>query len=338
MSAEVIEMTPHTLQRAGVVTEGNQYVHSTAVAPVASMFTGLTRQERELAATGLVETASGMLKQAVEAGESAEVMSSYKDQAAAIADLTKRIDVSKDVVLDAQVLQRRAERALGVAIRAGQAVGTIRGGSNGGDRRSVADASTEIGSPYDFAKHTELYGDGKAGGNGILTMADSGSNAEFDEAVTEAREEGNVSRANVVRKLKQVTVRAEASNVASESHRADMLAWHQYLAEKYPLPRLAFEVEGHERHSTAEAFASAARETYKVSYRFNEKSYARHAAQSADWLERSSMNLEVALDVLTHIDFSTITPEQAHEALQRIEALPHQLKLYIRELKGITNE
>lgn len=338
MSAEVIEMTPHTLQRAGVVTEGNQYVHSTAVAPVASMFTGLTRQERELAATGLVETASGMLKQAVEAGESAEVMSSYKDQAAAIADLTKRIDVSKDVVLDAQVLQRRAERALGVAIRAGQAVGTIRGGSNGGDRRSVADASTEIGSPYDFAKHTELYGDGKAGGNGILTMADSGSNAEFDEAVTEAREEGNVSRANVVRKLKQTAVRAEASEDASEAHRSDMQAWHEQLADKYPLPRLAFEAEGRQRHETLTSFQNAATSRYNVKYRFNEKSYARHAAQSADWLERSSMNLEVALDVLTHIDFSTITPEQAHEALQRIEALPHQLKLYIRELKGITNE
>ena len=340
MSAEVIEMTPHTLQRAGVVTEGNQYVQSTAVAPVASMFSGLTRQERELAVTGLIQTATGMLRDAVKAGEPAEVMAGYKDQAAAIADLTKRIDVSKDAVLDAQVLQRRAERGLGLAIRAGQASGAIRGaggsGSNqhGGINREPRNSSgpVEAISPLSLATNAELSGD--RGGDGIYAMADNGTLDDFNEALSAARAERNVSRANVVRKLKGAI---ESNQTGDGPGTDERLGFLKHLASKYPTMRIAFAKEGHQRYSSERSLDSSAFRL-GVKWRFAEREYVKHAAQSADWLERSSMNLEVALDVLTHIDFSTITPEQAHEALQRIEALPHQLKLYIRELKGITNE
>lgn len=347
MSAEVIEMAPHKLQLVGAGAERHQQDQSTAMVPAASMFAGLTLMEREIMVTGLIETAARSLREAVKAGEPAEVMSAYKDQTAAIADLTKRIDVSKDAVLDAQVLQRSAERSLGVAIRQGQEDGSIaRKGQGGGPKSdyvrngshisviSSSNVEQDVPGPMDFASRAELHG--HSGGTGIYALADNGTEEDFEAALTEAREDGNVSRMNVVRKLKERVERAEVESASSEAKRTDMLAWHQQLAETYPLPRLAFEAEGHERHSTAEAFASAARDTYKVSYRFNEKSYAKHVAQSQDWLDRSSMSIEVSLGVLSHIDFSTITPEQAEEALQRIDL--SQLKQYIKTLEGITNE
>lgn len=341
MSAEVIEMTPHTLQRAGVVTEGNQYVHSTPASDVA-LLDGLSKEHQELAVTRMLDQSKQWLDRAMEATNPAREVADFKAFVATVAEAAKQKKLSEDIQLDSTEMVRRSERALGVAIRKGQGVGVIethdeararagkiaRGSHQNGDNILIKER------PVDFASSSELsnsYG-------GIYDMTDDVSDAQFEEALTDAKSEENMSRANVVRHVKRIKDRDDRAQTALIAHREDMQAWHLRLADKYPLPRLAFEAEGHERHSTAEAFASAARETYKVSYRFNEKSYARHAAQSADWLERSSMNLEVALDVLTHIDFSTITPEQAHEALQRIEALPHQLKLYIRELKGITNE
>ena len=117
---------------------------------------------------------------------------------------------------------------------------------------------------------------------------------------------------------------------------AEMKEWHHELSTRYLTPRLAFEAEGHKRHDNSESFARSAR-SYGVEYRFNERQYAKHAAQSQDRLDRSTMSIEVAIDVLSHIDFSTITPEQAVEALQRID-VRNKLGFYIRSLKEIINE
>lgn len=138
----------------------------------------------------------------------------------------------------------------------------------------------------------------------------------------------------VRRKTESATTEMPATETSRPGHREEMRTWHQSLADRYPLPRLAFEAEGRTRHSTVDAFATAARDTYGIKYRFTEKAYAKHAEQSQDWLERSSTNIEVALDVLGHIDFSTITKEQAEEALQRLD-VTRQLNIYIRSLKEI---
>lgn len=339
MTGTVHEMAPLVLQHDGAGAERHQQGNSTSLVPSAGMFAGLTRLERELQVTVLVEHTAATIREARKAGEPAEVMSAYKDQAAAIADLSKRVDVAKDIILDTQVVQRSAERGLGSAIRAGQADGTIRAqGTNAKvhvagirgsvSRKSEPDVHDDRVSPEAFFTHGEERRD-------IYALADNGTEEDFDAALVEAREEGNVSRANVVRKLKDRVARDEADQANREARRGDMQAWHEQLSEKYPLPRLAFEAEGHERHSTVEAFASAARETYKVGYRFNEKTYAKHVAQSQTWLENVAMSIEVSRDVLSHIDYSTITPEQADDALQRIDL--RQLKKFITNLEGIKN-
>ena len=111
-------------------------------------------------------------------------------------EFAKRLDLSKDTVLEAQMQQRRWERALGTAIREGQAAGEIR--SNG--QREGA-SSPGVSSPADYASHNDLNGRGTEK-PGIYALADNATDDQFESALTTARDEGNVSRANVVRKLK----------------------------------------------------------------------------------------------------------------------------------------
>ena len=111
------------------------------------------------------------------------------------AEFAKRLDLSKDTVLEAQMQQRRWERALGTAIREGQAAGEI---ARRGQRTS--DSGSEV-APAHFATQRELQG--KPGeNNGIYALTDNATDDQFESALTTARDEGNVSRANVVRKLK----------------------------------------------------------------------------------------------------------------------------------------
>lgn len=159
----------------------------------------------ETSVLSLLEHAALWLSEAVHRGEAADV-ALVKAQIATAAEATKQLNLSKDIQLDAQEMVRRAEYALGKAIRRGQAEGTIR--SNGQksvthDRWNGANRMTEssilIG-PGDFATKAELSG--KLGSDGIYAMTDGVEPEDFDQAVTSAKAEGNLSRANVVRKVK----------------------------------------------------------------------------------------------------------------------------------------
>lgn len=114
------------------------------------------------------------------------------------AEFAKRLDLSKDTVLEAQMQQRRWERALGVAIREGQERGEIATQATGRPRGSTFQESTSV-KLSDLATSTELHG---KRGDGIYALTDNATDDQFESALTTARDEGNVSRANVVRKLK----------------------------------------------------------------------------------------------------------------------------------------
>lgn len=103
---------------------------------------------------------------------------------------------------------RRAERGLGVAIREGQANGTVETPDEGKlrgvlNRRmgssSAAGAELEKLRPTDLATARELTG---SRGAGIYAITDAVSDEQFETAVTEAKAEGNLTRANVTRKCK----------------------------------------------------------------------------------------------------------------------------------------
>jgi hypothetical protein len=116
---------------------------------------------------------------------------------------TAQKQLGKDAQLAAAEIVRRAERGIGVAIRRGQQTGEIakrgdrgsRGapgvhGGNPGDRRG-----DNLGSPGSFFRHGDERADAYA-------MTDGVSDTDFENALGEAKAEGNLSRANVVRKVR----------------------------------------------------------------------------------------------------------------------------------------
>lgn len=104
----------------------------------------------------------------------------------------------KELAFDAQLaateIVRRCERRMGELVREGQRDGTIRKPSRVTGRGNGR--VDDIPKPRDFFsgdyERTESY-----------VMAEAPAE-QFEEAITEAREEGNLSRANVVRKVKGV--------------------------------------------------------------------------------------------------------------------------------------
>ena len=125
------------------------------------------------------------------------------------AEFSKRLDLSKDLRLESDMQVRRWERALGTAIREGQERGEISGRGTHGNHQNghtVGRSSDTVSSarPSDFASPGELNG-GKSS-VGIYALTDNATDDQFESALTSARDEGNVSRANVVRKLRDAQV------------------------------------------------------------------------------------------------------------------------------------
>lgn len=172
----------------------------------------------EVSVVSMLEHAKQWLATAVETTGPAEIAAA-KAQIATAETYARELHLSKDIQQDAQEMVRRAEYALGKAIRKGQAEGTIatrgqvRTAGFGEDR--VHTTNFGKASPTDFAPHHELSGQSNKG-NGIYGMAEA-EPAEFETALTEAKAEGNVSRANVVRKVKS------QESPATRQQRADLI-------------------------------------------------------------------------------------------------------------------
>ena len=119
-----------------------------------------------------------------------------KSQAEAIRVYTTTKQLGRDAELAAAEIVRRAERGIGVCIRRGQQAGEITAAPTLAGARTANNSASAR--PTDFASTTELNGNG----SGIYAMTDGVTDEQFEEAVEEAKAEGNLSRANVVRKAK----------------------------------------------------------------------------------------------------------------------------------------
>lgn len=176
-----------------------------------------------VAITGYLQQARDWLATAVET-TGPEQIAAAKAEIATAAEATKQLGLSKEIREDAVEMVRRAEYALAKSIRKGQAEGTVatRGKTSHGE---------VLDSPTKFASESDLY----SAKTTIHDLSDDVSDDEFEEALTEAREEGNLSRANVVRKIecrggrgeregrtKRATRRAPLTDFAFEAS-ADLL-------------------------------------------------------------------------------------------------------------------
>ncbi len=158
------------------------------------------------AVTALLDQARFGLRVAIAAQDLHRIVE-WKAKAVAVQEVARQLQLGKDMQLDATEFVRRAERGLGVAIREGQAQGVVEtideARIRAGKARHSAPGSQPLAEkprPIDYAKPSDLSGSGA--GPGIYDLTDEVSDEVFEEAIAEAREEVNLSRANVARKAK----------------------------------------------------------------------------------------------------------------------------------------
>jgi hypothetical protein len=120
----VTEMAPHVLQDAGAGADGDQSRQSTPTTDVA-MLDALPKEQQEMAVTMMLDQSKQWLDRAMEATNPARAVADFKAFVATVAEASKQKKLSEGIQLDATEMVRRAERALGVAIRDGQASGNI---------------------------------------------------------------------------------------------------------------------------------------------------------------------------------------------------------------------
>jgi hypothetical protein len=123
----------------------------------------------------------------------------FKAWAATVEEATRQKNLGRDIELTAAEMVRRAERGIGVAIRRGQEAGEIsKPYDNLRHGQGAVDKTSLPPSPTNYATSAEL----SSNGAGIYHMTDGVTDEQFDAAIDEAKTEGNLSRANVVRKVK----------------------------------------------------------------------------------------------------------------------------------------
>lgn len=166
---------------------------------------------REEAVTRYLEHARDQLTLAISLSDSGIAalteLVPVKAEVATAADAARHLGLSREIQADAVEMVRRSEYALGKAIRAGQERGEIwhtrlgkprPGNDPGGDSTWVR----PIPSPSAFASPVDIHPG--ATGTPVYDLVDGVTDAQFEAALSEARAEGNLSRANVARKTKAV--------------------------------------------------------------------------------------------------------------------------------------
>lgn len=230
--------------------------------------------------------------------------------------------------------------ALGIAIQemekpaalermlAGKAPSVPGNGGYGHESREIAADAVGM-SPATFTRMKTL----------VTTASDESEPDEVREAAREAIEA--IDQGAPVRggydKVKEIRRKTETVTVETEKPKRanDPTDYLHTLAALHPTVRIAFEKDGHARYASLNSFDGAARAA-GVKWQFTERQWQARVATSSDVLDRSSMSIEVALSAIAErVDLTTITPEQATEALERLNA--SALNRIIKQLKEISN-
>ena len=157
------------------------------------------------------ERAKAWLAEATTHGDIEQIVE-LKSQAEAIRVYTVQKQLGKDAELSAAEIVRRAERGIGVCIRKGQEAGEIGSKSHytGGPREPYlrerngkveliqvlgSDVTQDLKSSSSFFNNSKERMDAYA-------VTDDVTDEHFETALTEAKAEKNLSRANILRKIK----------------------------------------------------------------------------------------------------------------------------------------
>ncbi|WP_100811753.1 hypothetical protein [Microbacterium sp. BR1] len=317
MSALGQELTPVVLQHAGVGTDGDQFADSTASADVA-MLDALPKDQQELALTMMLDQSKQWLERALEATNPAREVSDIKAFFATVAEAAKQKKLSEGIQLEATEMVRRAERGLGVAIRKGQDAGEIAKRGQGG---SIPPGATsrhdrDVALTTDFAHKDEL--------TDIYAMTDDVSDEQFEDVMGEAKEEGNLSRSNVTRKLKALPTHSEAQ-AAKWQTVADL------ATQRLTSPQIAQRVGMTEKHVRAEGARRG------IEFPADKVMGKTKRINGLDVMERLVTSIEVNQSALELVEFEDISPEKADEWLQRLAEPLRAINRMKSRLKEISN-
>jgi hypothetical protein len=149
------------------------------------------------------ERAKAWLTEALEHGEIDQI-AEVKSQAEAVRVYTAQKQLGQDAQLAAAEIVRRAERGIGVAIRRGQEVGQF---AKRGDRGGRGAPGVRGGHPGDArGDHLDspagFFRNGKERAD-AYAMTDGVTDGDFEDALGRAKSDRDLSRANVVRKIRQ---------------------------------------------------------------------------------------------------------------------------------------
>lgn len=328
------EAAPHVTGEP-LETQGDHPVpqsQSIATVPVATLG-ALDKVSAEVAVSDMLSNAREWMSNALAATDAPAVLRATaikeaKSYLSTVKEASRQKDLSKGIQEDATEMVRRSEYALGRAIRDGQDAGEIRASREGAGRPSEigAPGAPIIPSPYEFASPGELKG--THGGReqiGIYAMVDNANEEEFETALAEAREEGNLSRANVVRKVKKIADKSpeKQSQWAEVRRLAEDERWssrdintnlHIYSDDHY------FRKEAQRRGINFPADAVLGKKKH---------------LKSLDIIQRAVTSAAVTAEALGIVSTDDVTPEQAAEWLPEItrgiRAL-NQLKTQLKEI------
>lgn len=158
--------------------------------------------DQAAAVTQMLNAARQALTQALAATDP-EHVALVKAYAATVAESTKQLKLSKSIRLDAEEMVRRAERGLSQTVRKGQEEGTVEKRAESATKASLKVRKNAVPEQYDAPKPSpRSFYPSSTEWTESNKLADA-TEENFEEALTEARAEGNLSRANVARKTTQ---------------------------------------------------------------------------------------------------------------------------------------
>lgn len=284
----------------------------------------------ELAVSDYLDKARTWLATAVEMTGPAEIAAA-RAQIATAAEAARQLNLSKGIRDDATEMVRRAEYAVSRAIQKGQDEGTVRvRGQRSGTRGSYtrtrfgaeesvqadrANSANNLPGPQDIAP------DYSSNGGRIRQLAQADPD-EFETALTEAKAEGNMSLANVARKVRK------QPGPNTRATRAELIA--DLAAKGYSSRQMPAKVG-----VTEETVRQIARD-FDIEIPADKAISGTRRINSARVVENTATALEGLVMGLDLIDATTVDPAVAGQWVDSLTDSMRALNRFVKHIRKAT--
>lgn len=304
---------------------------TTEIVPAANVaeLEALSPEAREVAVTHMLDEARSWLAHAVEATEPRRI-AEFRAFMATVAETTRQLGLARAIQLDAQEMVRRAERGVGVAIRRGQESGEIATreemtsyAGRVAQRHDETESLDRKPAPSDFVPNSD---DLTANGAGIYHLTDGVPDEAFEAGLADAKEERNLSRANVVRKVQSRAAGTESDvDLSTPAGRRARIA--ELAAQNYSSRQIASMIGMTEDHLgrviRKDGIDVPADKVMARTKRLNSDRIVEETTHALDGLR---MGLEL-------VDFDALDPEKIPAWSASLTASLRSLNQFARRLK-----